>query len=98
MRILIALLTLLFAYPTWGQQGIANGLIFSGPATEAKPALVCDQYQHLVPAHNEDCSTNMIGCSRSVPDKCVDDMHLITEREWQALMARLKALEDKGKP
>jgi hypothetical protein len=29
--------------------------------------------------------------------RCVDDMHWITEREWQELMARLKALETKAK-
>lgn len=27
------------------------------------------------------------------PYKCVDDIHMVTEREWQELMARLKAAE-----
>jgi tetrahydromethanopterin S-methyltransferase subunit G len=31
-------------------------------------------------------------------DKCVDDMHVVTEREWQALMKRLDDLEWKTDP
>ncbi len=32
-------------------------------------------------------------CTPPPPDKCADDMHVVTEREWQELMARLKELE-----
>lgn len=32
-------------------------------------------------------------CTAPPPDKCADDMHVVTEREWQELMARLKVLE-----
>ncbi len=55
----------------------------------------CPKYQHLVPAHGRDCSTDYMACIEQVPDKCVDDIHTVTEREWQELMARLKALESR---
>jgi hypothetical protein len=32
-------------------------------------------------------------CAPPPPDKCVDDVHVVTEAEWQALQARLAALE-----
>jgi hypothetical protein len=35
----------------------------------------------------------MYGCWRHVADRCVDEIHLVTEREWQEVLARLKALE-----
>jgi hypothetical protein len=54
----------------------------------------CTKYQHFVAAHQENCDTNMIGCSRSVPDQCVDDVHWLTEAEYQDLLARVKAVED----
>jgi hypothetical protein len=50
---------------------------------------LCDKYQHIVPHHTEDCSTNMIGCTRDVPDKCVENMHPVTEREWQEIQETL---------
>ncbi len=73
--------------------GLAHAICVRRP--EPKP-LKCGKYQKLVPAHTEDCSTNLIGCSRDVPDQCVDDMHFVTEREWQRLMKRLDALEKKA--
>ena len=32
-------------------------------------------------------------CAVPPPDKCVDDMHEVTEREWQDLKAHLRTLE-----
>ena len=54
----------------------------------------CTEFQHVVPAHIENCSTNMIGCLRDVDAYCADDMHEVTEREWQAVKHALKALQD----
>lgn len=82
-------------------------LVISGPTTNAavKPALKCEQYQHeqVVPAHcantcPTDPETQGYGCTAQClwmdrTDQCVDDMHSITERDWQNLMTRLDTLE-----
>lgn len=61
-----------------------------------RPApLQCAKYQHFVAAHEEDCSTNMIGCTRQVPDSCEENIHWVTEREWQDLQTKLKELQPK---
>lgn len=70
--------------------GVTSGT--GAPKFAPKP-LQCGKYQHEVPAHTENCSTNLMGCLRNVDAYCADDLHTVTEREWQELMARLKALE-----
>ena len=54
----------------------------------------CGKYEHFVPAHTENCSTNMLGCSRHVDAKCEPDIHWVTEKDWQDILERLKKLED----
>jgi len=56
--------------------------------------LTCPKYQHVVPAHDEDCSGGTLAyCRFTVAAACADDMHEVTEKEWQELMQRLKKLE-----
>jgi hypothetical protein len=62
---------------------------------EPQLTLRCGKYQHLVPDHFENCSTVLIGCWEHIPDRCADDLHTVTEREWQELQERLKKLESK---
>ena len=56
----------------------------------------CPDYKHL--AYYATCEQGY-SCRTDHPDHviangyCVDDVHTVTEREWQELMARLKALE-----
>jgi hypothetical protein len=59
----------------------------TGPcAPEPKP-LTCPSYQHI------EVSCRDIYCMRPNIYACVDDVHQVTEREWQALMKRLAELE-----
>ncbi len=67
------------------------------------PPLVCPKYQHVehwpggcgpVPCNENTC---IAVCAPPPPDKCVDDMHELTEREWQELMQRVEKLEKKAK-
>ena len=62
--------------------------------------LACGKYQHVYhwpgacgPAScNADTMVCNASCSPLPPDRCVDDMHEVTEREWQELNERLKML------
>lgn len=62
--------------------------------------LVCGKYQHeqKTAAHCASQCPDGVACITSclyVPefDECVDDVHLVTEAEWQAILDRLNALE-----
>lgn len=69
----------------------------------AKPApLKCGKYQHVRKASEPICNTYCdedargfcrFQCFTMQPAKCENDLHTITEAEWQALMARLAVLE-----
>ena len=87
-------LLLLLACAGLNAQNISVTSSTGAPKFIPKP-LQCGKYQHEVPEHDEDCSTGGVGgvCFRHVEAYCVDDIHTVTEREWQELMARLKALE-----
>lgn len=87
-------------------QGNGDVIIEASPQP---PVLTCGPYQHVYhwsgtcgPSPTV-CSDNAIGCyALSIcapipPDKCVDDMHEVTEREWQALLERLKVLESNNR-
>ena len=64
---------------------------------EAK-SLQCPKYQHLTGAQAS-CHCNDKGCTCDPPKpKCAPDLHVVTEREWQELMARLKKMESKEMP
>jgi hypothetical protein len=61
--------------------------------SDGKMHRVCPKYQHVEPTMFEiDCG---IDASRNCTPHCVDDIHMVTEREWAELMARLKALESR---
>lgn len=63
--------------------------------TQNKEPLKCGKYQHVEPAHM-DCSLStgtIATCDLFVPERCADDVHVLTEREWQELIARLEKLE-----
>lgn len=61
----------------------------------------CGKYQHLEPAptyfggHYIDDGKGHLTLVPEPQSMCVDDMHTVTEREWQNLQARLKRLEEK---
>jgi len=69
----------------------------AGTAPDSPKPLKCGKYQTFVPAHKEDCSNSMYGCWKDVPDTCVDNIHMLTEAEFQALIGRIRALEQRSK-
>ena len=75
--------------------------VASGQSLNTVPTkpLVCKKYQHLEPEHIGCTSNGTIAtsCDWVIPAGCVDDVHWLTEREWQELMARIKKLEAKKK-
>ena len=57
--------------------------------------LKCGKYQHVEPSRLGCAVGDDVGyCDRIIPAQCADDMHMVTEREWQDLAARMKVLED----
>jgi hypothetical protein len=83
-------------------------LTLSGQTSPAKadPPLHCEKYQHVVKGHpaysSGACdfgtagSTNCIDMyiwHEAVPDSCAEDMHEVTERDWQDVTRRLRELE-----
>lgn len=66
-------------------------------AESAKPVpLVCGKYQHEVEQgfktcrHLPDNPPGIVTCDPK-PVQCADDLHVLTEREWQELIEALKA-------
>jgi hypothetical protein len=70
----------------------------TGEACVVPKPLKCGKYQHVEPTCESD--GNVTICNGS--PKCADDMHSVTEKEWQELVGRLKELEERlkcyGKP
>jgi hypothetical protein len=70
-------------------------------ATPATPSLTCGKYQHIDhwpsqcgPVPCDEKTGICLGiCGPVPPDKCVDDIHVITEKEWQNLLERLQTLD-----
>lgn len=68
-----------------------------------QPPLKCPQYQHVYHWPGQcgpaPCDDGPLGytcysvCAPVPPDKCEDDIHEVTEREWQEIMKRLEQLE-----
>lgn len=93
-----AVMIALACVPVMGQVGASNTVY---PPSKPVPVLQCPKYQHQqhTAAHCANtCLPDATFCTSQctfVPDddRCVDDTHTVTEREWQDLMARLKALE-----
>lgn len=95
MKLLIALLML--GVCAWGQQ--AAPIPVMQHKVEVAP-LKCGQYQHVYhwpgrcgPAPCDDSGCYAV-CYPPPPDKCVDDMHEVTEREWQHLTDAIKVDEE----
>ena len=99
----LGVLILLLASATWGQMPCAGGVLSKNDAIafQQKKAiqvtpLKCGKYQHVEQVGGwSTCGQN--ACWSEPYDSCVDDMHMVTEREWQELQTRLKALEKKEK-
>ena len=60
-------------------------------AEQAKTALLltCGKYQHFEPSLTSMRGDMLI----KLPDRCVDDLHMVSEREWQQLIDRIEQLE-----
>lgn len=65
-----------------------------------KAPLKCGDFQHVYhwpgPCGPQECSSEggcLAICLPPPEDKCVDDMHDVTERDWQDLMERVRAVE-----
>jgi hypothetical protein len=99
---------LIFAAACGAQQGTGTSLTIC-PAGQAlasvkgewKCQLVCGKYQHVdhwpsacgpAPCDEKTGVCTAI-CAPPPPDKCVDDLHVVTEREWQEIQADLQKLE-----
>ena len=84
--------------PSWVPESKVTAVIVPDP----QPApLKCGKYEHVVHelAHCENtCSPDSWICNSSckaIPERsyCAPDLHTVTEREWQELLERLKALD-----
>lgn len=70
-----------------------NGDVIAQPAP-----LKCDKYQHEVKhgwVEMNRCHSlggNLVQCDKE-PIDCVDDLHVVTEKEWQELQERIKYLD-----
>ena len=82
----------------------SSALVSSGTNVDV-PALQCGPYQHVehwpgqcgpMPVDIDAPLTNAITvCAVPPPDRCVDDLHAVTEKEWLDLAGRVAALEKK---
>ena len=87
----LAIWIVLSAGVCWGQQTSSTavtspGVVEVGPIPPAP--LKCGKYQTFEPTH-------MVGCGNmacSIPDRCADNLHTLTEKEWQDLQAEIKTL------
>jgi hypothetical protein len=100
---------LLMCGAAWGQQADKHparkdprNFVDAPPITqEPVEKLTCLEYQHVdhwlgrCGPQQCDATSCFAVCSPVPPDKCVDDIHTVTEREFQEILARLKALESK---
>lgn len=105
---IIAIAVLMAGTATWGQEIIAvkpcpAGQYFTGavaangdPVCKNPPPLKCAKYEHIEPTHYG-CEFGSNGgvafCDKIVPEQCVPDLHMVTEKEWQELMARQARLQ-----
>ena len=58
-------------------------------AQKSEP-LKCGKYEHFEPAHSEHTGGDIFV---DYPDRCVPDMHTVTEKEWQELKEHIRTLE-----
>lgn len=68
-----------------------------GAQTKLTEPTNCGAHEHLIPADDRPCNLSSeatLECSTAhVPARCADDVHQVTEKEWQELMVRLKTIE-----
>lgn len=80
---------------------------FAQDKTKDEP-LKCGQYEHVEhwpgrcgPSLCKDLNGTLSSCDAVCtplpPDKCVDDLHTVSEKEWQSLLVRLTILEKEVK-
>ena len=77
----------------------------SVPKIVKPPVLKCGENQHQehTPGRcSDNCSGDRSICTTKCwylppEDKCVDDTHQVTEKEWQKLLFRLAELESRGR-
>jgi hypothetical protein len=89
----------------WVLVGLCLYVTSAVAQTASKPPepLKCGEYQHVYhwpgPCGPQVCDEKSMTCESVCvsppPDACVDDIHEVTEREWQMLMKRLDELEAK---
>jgi len=105
MKIFAAMLMMGMAVGGWGQQPITcttagSSWVESGPTCHGEPTqsvqpkpLKCVKYQHVEPSRLG-CAVGVdVGyCDRIIPAQCADDMHEVTEREWQAMVDSIRIL------
>lgn len=99
MKIAVVLFSLVLSGCAYSQSiPIASDSPNIGSAIYSVPADICPQYQHMdhwaghcgpasCDATGSICTTE---CAFPSPDRCVDDMHIVTEKEWQSLQGELK--------
>lgn len=100
MKTLIAILLSPLAIGVQAQtSGILNINGSGGPDARQKPP-TCGKYQHVFhwpgtcgPSSCDENGGCFAVCYPPPPDRCVDDIHTVTEAEWQALMKRVAELE-----
>ncbi len=69
--------------------------VFANGDIDVAPSLKCEKYQHIdhwtgpcgPPSCNEKSMICADVCMPPPPDKCVDDIHFVTEKEWQLLIS-----------
>lgn len=64
------------------------------PAPQVAPLVKCGQYQHVEPVIN-DPGVHPTNAVFVTTYRCADDLHTVTEREWQDTQDRLKRQEER---
>lgn len=79
---------------------VLSGNVTTAIVTTVAAPLKCWKYQHVewrsCPPEQQICTLSGIPacyCNVQQPSYCADDLHTVTEREWQELMERLKEME-----
>ena len=78
----------------WGQQTSGCFVGADGKCAHDQPApLKCGKWQHVVHWPATCDALHVQGCLPAPIDVCANDMHSVTEKEYQSLLQRLAVLE-----
>lgn len=77
--------------PCW--EGKSMRCVADAPVPPRAAPLKCGKYQHVEYRNTIPDGALCVGTAACNVPYCADDLHTVTEREWQQLMTRLKALE-----